>query len=68
MRNGREERLLKVHAEGRIQGTILRLPGFYGHGVEKSFFPSLFQAAARGETANIVGPIDTRTNLCTFPV
>ncbi len=59
MRKAQEEVLLKAHAEGKIQGTILRLPDFYGPGVEKSFLHSLFEAAAKGGTANIVGPIDT---------
>jgi nucleoside-diphosphate-sugar epimerase len=59
MRKAQEEVLLKAHAEGKIQGTILRLPDFYGPGVEKSFLHSLFEVAAKGGTANIVGPIDT---------
>jgi nucleoside-diphosphate-sugar epimerase len=59
MRKEQEDRLLKAHADGRILGTILRLPDFYGPGVEASFLHSLFQAAARGGTANMVGPIDT---------
>jgi nucleoside-diphosphate-sugar epimerase len=59
MRKEQEDRLLKAHAEGRIQGAILRLPDFYGPGVEKSLLHSLFQAAARGGTATMIGPIDT---------
>lgn len=59
MRREQEDRLLKAHAEGKIKGTILRLPDFYGPGVEKSFLHSLFQAAATGKTATMVGPIDT---------
>ncbi len=59
MRKAQEEVLLKAHAEGKIQGTILRLPDFYGRGVDKSFLHSLFEAAAKGGTATMVGPIDT---------
>ncbi len=59
MRREQEDRLLKAHAEGRIKGTILRLPDFYGPRVEASFLHSLFQAAATGKTATMVGPIDT---------
>ena len=59
MRKAQEDELLKAHAEGKIQGTILRLPDFYGPGVDKSFLHSLFEAAAKGGTANMVGPIDT---------
>jgi nucleoside-diphosphate-sugar epimerase len=59
MRKAQEDVLLKAHASGAIQGTILRLPDFYGPGVESSFLHSLFPAAAQGGTANMVGPIDT---------
>jgi nucleoside-diphosphate-sugar epimerase len=59
MRKAQEEVLLKAHAEGKIHATILRLPDFYGPGVEASFLHSLFQSAAKGGTANLIGPIDT---------
>lgn len=58
MRKAQEELVLKAHAEGKIRGAVLRLPDFYGPGVEASFLHSLFQAAAKGGTANLVGPID----------
>ena len=58
MRKAQEDLLLKAHAEGRIQGTVIRLPDFYGPGVEASFLHSLFQAAANGGTADMIGPID----------
>jgi len=58
MRKEQEDILLKAHADGTIQGTILRLPDFYGPGVKASFLHSLFEAAAHGGTANLVGPID----------
>ena len=58
MRKEQEDVLLEAHAQGKIQGAILRLPDFYGPNVERSFLHGLFQAAARGETANMVGPID----------
>ena len=65
MRKQQEDVLLKAHAAGRIQGTILRLPDFYGPGVTASFLHSLFEAAAHGGTANLVGPIDVPTiRLC----
>lgn len=59
MRKEQEDRLLNAHTHGDILGTILRLPDFYGPGVEASLLHPLFQAAARGGTANMVGPIDT---------
>src|SRR5579871_538653 len=60
MRKAQEEVLLKAHAEGKIQGTILRLPDFYGPRTEKSYLHSLFEVAAKkGGTGNMLGPIDT---------
>jgi nucleoside-diphosphate-sugar epimerase len=59
MRKEQEDILLAADAEGKLRGTILRLPDFYGPNVERSFLHSLFQAAAQGRTANMVGPIDT---------
>jgi nucleoside-diphosphate-sugar epimerase len=58
MRKEQEDRLLSAHAAGRIRGTVLRLPDFYGPGVEASLLHSLFQAAAKGGTANMIGPLD----------
>ncbi len=58
MRKAQEDLLLKAHNEGRIQGTILRLPDFYGPNIDKSFLDSLFKAAASGGTADMIGPID----------
>jgi nucleoside-diphosphate-sugar epimerase/protein-tyrosine phosphatase len=59
MRKAQEDILLKADKEGKLQATILRLPDFYGPGVEASFLASLFQTAAHGGTANMIGPIDT---------
>lgn len=59
MRKEQEDLLMDADADGRIRGTVLRLPDFYGPGVEKSYLDSLFQAAAHGGTANMLGPIDT---------
>ena len=58
MRKAQEDLVLEAHAQGKIQGTILRLPDFYGPGVEASFLHSLFQARRREGTAGMVGPID----------
>ena len=51
--------LLAAHASGKIQATVLRLPDFYGPGVESSFLDGMFKAVANGKTADMVGPIDT---------
>jgi nucleoside-diphosphate-sugar epimerase len=58
MRLAQEQMLLDADREGRIKATVLRLPDFYGPGVDKSFLHSAFVAAARGQTANLIGPID----------
>jgi nucleoside-diphosphate-sugar epimerase len=58
MRKAQEDLLLEVHAAGRIQGAVLRLPDFYGPGVDKSFLHEAFVAAATGGVANMIGPLD----------
>lgn len=59
MRKEQEDLLLAAHASGKIQATVLRLPDFYGPGVESSFLDGVFKAVANGKTADMVGPIDT---------
>jgi nucleoside-diphosphate-sugar epimerase len=58
MRKEQEDLLLQAHAEGKIQAAVLRLPDFYGPGVELSYLSSVFQAAASGGRAQMIGPID----------
>ena len=59
MRKEQEDLVLAADAAGSIRGTILRLPDFYGPGVERSFLHKTFIAAAGGGRAQLVGPIDT---------
>jgi nucleoside-diphosphate-sugar epimerase len=60
MRKEQEDILLRADAAGKIQATILRLPDFYGPEVGvASFLHLAFAAAAKGSTADMVGPIDT---------
>lgn len=58
MRKAQEDLLLRADAEHRIKGCVLRLPDFYGPGVDKSFIHGAIIAAAKGGTANIIGPLD----------
>ena len=58
MRKQQEDILLAADAAGRIRGTILRLPDFYGPKITKSYLSSLFDAAAHGKTAQLIGPLD----------
>jgi nucleoside-diphosphate-sugar epimerase len=59
MRKEQENMVLAAHDSGKIQTAILRLPDFYGPGVDKSFLWSAFQAAKTGKRAQLVGPIET---------
>ena len=58
MRKAQEDILLQAHAAGRINATVLRLPDFYGPGVEASLLHRPAVAAVRGGTADMIGPID----------
>jgi nucleoside-diphosphate-sugar epimerase len=58
MRKQQEDLLLEVDAAGKIRGTVLRLPDFYGPRVKNSFLDGVFTAAAKGGTANLIAPID----------
>ncbi|HEY2024459.1 NAD-dependent epimerase/dehydratase family protein [Paraburkholderia sp.] len=58
MRKAQEDLLMQAHREGRVNATVLRLPDFYGPGVQASLLHSAAQAAVNGGTADMVGPID----------
>ena len=58
MRKAQEDLLLEADAAGRIKGCVLRLPDFYGPGVDKSFIHGAIVAAVDGGTANMIGPLD----------
>ena len=58
MRKAQEDLLMQAHAEGRIQAAVLRLPDFYGPGVEASLLHGAIKAAAQGGRADMIGPLD----------
>jgi nucleoside-diphosphate-sugar epimerase len=58
MRKAQEDLLMQAHADGLIRATVLRLPDFYGPGVEASLLHGVAKAAVQGGTADMVGPID----------
>lgn len=58
MRKAQEDLLMQAHADGHIRATVLRLPDFYGPGVEASLLHRAAQTAVHGGTADMVGPID----------
>ncbi|MES2070546.1 MAG: NAD-dependent epimerase/dehydratase family protein [Pseudomonadota bacterium] len=59
MRKQQEDLLMAADRAGKIRGTVLRLPDFYGPGVEKSLVGGVFKAALGGTRAMMIGPIDT---------
>jgi nucleoside-diphosphate-sugar epimerase len=59
MRKQQEDVLLAADAAGRIRGTILRLPDFYGPKIPRSYLTGQFQAAAQRKTAQLIGPLNT---------
>lgn len=58
MRKAQEDLLMQAHADGRIRATVLRLPDFYGPGVEASLLHRAALAAVNGGTADMVGPLN----------
>ncbi|WP_394781322.1 NAD-dependent epimerase/dehydratase family protein [Undibacterium sp.] len=59
MRKQQEDLLMDADKAGKIRGTVLRLPDFYGPGVDKSLVDSVFKAAQGGTRAMMIGPVDT---------
>ena len=59
MRKEQEDLLRTADEAGKIHGAVLRLPDFYGPGVDKSFLHTIFAAAANGTRAQVMGPVDT---------
>ena len=58
MRKAQEDLLMQAHAEGRINATVLRLPDFYGPGVDRSLLHGAAVAAVQGGSADMLGPLD----------
>lgn len=57
-RKEQEDLVLEAHAAGTIRTTVLRLPDFYGPGVEQSLLTDLFDGAKQKRRAKLIGPID----------
>ncbi|MGF6722864.1 nucleoside-diphosphate-sugar epimerase [Paraburkholderia sp. GAS41] len=58
MRLAQENVVLEAHGRDGLSTLVLRLPDFYGPRVERSFLNGVFEGAARGTRAQVVGPID----------
>lgn len=59
MRKEQEDLVLAADGRNGMRTAILRPPDFYGPTSELSFVYSIFDAALKGNTANVIGPIDT---------
>jgi nucleoside-diphosphate-sugar epimerase len=58
MRLAQENLVLDAHGHRGLETLVLRLPDFYGPGIERSFLHGVFEGAARGTRAQMIGPID----------
>jgi nucleoside-diphosphate-sugar epimerase len=58
MRKEQEDLVLAVHGTGQLRTTVLRLPDFYGPGVERSLLSDLFLAVKQNRRAKLIGPLD----------
>ncbi|HYO84137.1 MAG TPA: NAD-dependent epimerase/dehydratase family protein [Bryobacteraceae bacterium] len=59
MRKEQEDLVLAASNPNGMRTTILRPPDFYGPDTELSYVRAVFDAALKGGTANVIGPIDT---------
>jgi nucleoside-diphosphate-sugar epimerase len=59
MRKEQEDLVLAADNPTGMRTTILRPPDFYGPNSELSYVRAIFDAAVKGGTANVIGPIDT---------
>jgi nucleoside-diphosphate-sugar epimerase len=58
MRLEQENRVLDAHGRNGLSTLVLRLPDFYGPRIERSLVNGIFEGAARGTRAQMIGPID----------
>lgn len=59
MRKAQEDLVLAADKWKGMRTTILRPTDFYGPDSELSYVRAIFDAALKGGTANVIGPIDT---------
>lgn len=58
MRLAQENLVLAAHGQNGLSTLVLRLPDFYGPGIERSLLNGVFDGAATGKRAQMVGPVD----------
>ena len=59
MRKEQEDIVLAADNPNGMRTTILRAPDFYGPDSELSYVRAIFDAALKGGTGNVIGPIGT---------
>ncbi len=59
MRKEQEDLVIQADGKNGLRTTILRPPDFYGPGAQLSYVYSVFEAALKGTSANVIGPVDT---------
>ena len=59
MRKEQEDIVFGADNPGGMRTVIVRPPDFYGPDSELSYARAIFDAAVKGGTANVIGPIDT---------
>ncbi|ASL42503.1 dTDP-glucose 4,6-dehydratase [Burkholderia sp. AD24] len=58
MRLAQEQLVLAAHGRNGLSTLVLRLPDFYGPGIERSLVNGVFEGAANGTRAQMIGPVD----------
>ncbi|MFM0293268.1 MULTISPECIES: NAD-dependent epimerase/dehydratase family protein [Paraburkholderia] len=58
MRLAQENLVLAAHGQNGLSTLVLRLPDFYGPGIERSLLNGVFEGAANGKRAQVTGPVD----------
>jgi nucleoside-diphosphate-sugar epimerase len=58
MRLAQENLVLAAHGKDGLATLVLRLPDFYGPGIERSLLNGVFEGAANGKRAQVIGPVD----------
>ena len=58
MRKEQEDLVLAANGKNGMRTVIVRPPDFYGPTAEQSVVRAIFDAALKGGTANVIGPID----------
>ncbi len=59
MRKEQEDLVFAADGKNGMRTTILRPPDFYGSNAKLSYVYSIFEAALKNRTAEVIGPIDT---------